>query len=899
MTSVSDRQMETYESQAQTAEGRLLRATSKAEALEAAITAADFYMQALHSANTADKRRPLQRKCSALLDQAERIKERSHWPLVPLDSTPSPELATFTSPSSGSTRSTSRRSAPLSNRPLPAKERRILLESSRLYGHYFPPWGSSPTAEEFQLSHEGSKFVDSPPLALSRVQWETFDGWKRPELVLPRYGQPLSPTQSRGEPTMVSSDRLDLVQDVTTDCSVVASLCAATAKAQHGFAQIFSSAIFPFDENSQIPVLSPNGKYILKLNFNGCHRKVVIDDRLPSSSTDNVLHVIDRGNPSLLWPALLEKAYLKTRGGYDFPGSNSGTDLWIFTGWIPEQIFLNCGEVLPAHLWRRIYDSFQLGNVLATTGTGRMTAAEEADLGLASEHDYAILDMRQVGNQCLFLVKNPWADRVVWKGKQMSSNVLDVNTSRFESDVWTEDVRNALPDIDQPPPGSFWIDLDSMMQHFFSIYLNWNPGLFKHRQDLHLSWNLSAGQGPASSFSRNPQVTATSQCGGPLWLLLSRHFKDEKHREGVDTSEQPKNSKGEPGFISLYVFERTGHRVFLSDSAVYRGPYVDSPQTLARLDLEPSVAYTIAISQQSLPLSTHHFTLSAFTEEPVHLDHAPEMYKHRSSFPSHWTTSTAGGNAGASSYPMNPQFSVSLRAPADLALLVETPKEDLSVHVKLVWGHGKRVSSVTTRDIVGESGEYRRGCALAEMHGLDAGAYTIVCSTFEAGQTGPFTLTVASTVECVVRSIPAETAGRMVSTLPPVHFAPGLDRVRAPVSARRLTPLRLVARHSSRPPRGGADRPSPQPRSPLKASVELGQGPQTEVLRVSGDGGFSDAPMGVRTTDVDLGPDMRGRGAVWLVVERLGGRGAGPERVDVDALTESALEVGEWRHDDD
>jgi calpain-7 len=79
---------------------------------------------------------------------------------------------------------------------------------------------------------------------------------------------------------------------------------------------------------------------MFKFNFNGAHRCVEVDDRLPVSKTKRVLHVVDRNNPSLLWPALLEKAYLKVRGGYAFPGSNSNTDLWIMAGWIPEQVFL-------------------------------------------------------------------------------------------------------------------------------------------------------------------------------------------------------------------------------------------------------------------------------------------------------------------------------------------------------------------------------------------------------------------------------------------------------------------------------------------------------------------------------------------------------------------------------
>ena len=101
-----------------------------------------------------------------------------------------------------------------------------------------------------------------------------------------------------------------------------------------------SSLVFPFDHRSMKPAASSNGKYVFKLHFNGCYREVIVDDYLPASSTSQKLYVTDRNDPTSFWPALLEKGYLKTRGGYDFPGSNSGTDLRAFTGWIPEQIFL-------------------------------------------------------------------------------------------------------------------------------------------------------------------------------------------------------------------------------------------------------------------------------------------------------------------------------------------------------------------------------------------------------------------------------------------------------------------------------------------------------------------------------------------------------------------------------
>ena len=88
------------------------------------------------------------------------------------------------------------------------------------------------------------------------------------------------------------------------------------------------------------PGVSGNGKYVLRLQLNGCYRRIIIDDRLPTSKTSRSLFVTDRNNNTTFWPALVEKAYLKARGGYNLPGSNSGTDLWILTGWIPEQLFL-------------------------------------------------------------------------------------------------------------------------------------------------------------------------------------------------------------------------------------------------------------------------------------------------------------------------------------------------------------------------------------------------------------------------------------------------------------------------------------------------------------------------------------------------------------------------------
>jgi calpain-7 len=96
----------------------------------------------------------------------------------------------------------------------------VLLQTSRLHGNLFPPWSNEPSDKDFELLPGHDPFTDNATFTLSPRQAATFGGWRRP-LDLHHEIEP------DNDALMNSSHGCDLVQDVTTDCSVVASLCAA------------------------------------------------------------------------------------------------------------------------------------------------------------------------------------------------------------------------------------------------------------------------------------------------------------------------------------------------------------------------------------------------------------------------------------------------------------------------------------------------------------------------------------------------------------------------------------------------------------------------------------------------------------------------------------------------
>lgn len=614
-----------------------------------------------------------------------------------------------------------------------------------------------------------------------------------------------------------------------------------------------------------------------------------IDDHLPASKTGRILHVVDRRHPRLLWPALVEKAYLKVRGGYDFPGSNSGTDLAVLTGWIPQQIFLHDEDVEPDLLWSELLSNFEQGHVLITIGTGKVPRLEQRQLGLAAEHDYAILDLSSDGDTKEMLVKNPWADGDVWRG---ASRKRPNRNDQPTSDVGSMG--------DGMMPGTFWMDFNSVFQYFENMYLNWNPGLFSHRQDLHFSWNQTQPCPIGNLLVDNPQFAVTSSSEGEVWLLLHRHFR---------TGDYTQETTGKNGYISLYLYARDGNRVISSEGAKMRGPFVDSPNTLLRVKATAKTTYTAAVVAQDLPRGKLNFTISTFSRCPVTLSDAGLEYPQKQSLKSSWTRSTAGGNSDSANYLSNPQFRMSLSSKQKIAIVLrvvnseqhKSPKpSEINVKSLVVFSDGSRITRLRPRDVLAHSGDYRRGSAVVEAE-LGRGNYTVICSTFEPNQFAEFSLDLYSssseTAAASLVSLPPDGSGRLSIKSTPALFTNGANRLLAPLTVLRMSRITFVARHDAAAIPGA---PGPAQSSLFKMTLEQGQGPYKSVLATSevDDEEFSAVSSGLRVGDLDLQPVMCGpaTGGLWVVLERLpqGEEASRDEALSVEIFTDERVELGVW-----
>lgn len=229
------------------------------------------------------------------------------------------------------------------------------------------------------------------------------------------------------------ADFYSIKQTVVSDCSFVSSLTVAALYEKRFNRRILTSIIYPRNSKDE-PVFNPSGKYSVKLFVNGIARKVIIDDYLPLGRYNQLLCSYS-SNKSEFWVSLMEKAYMKLMGGYDFPGSNSNIDCYALTGWIPERVTLRAKEPdFDANaVFYRLKEGLDEGRCLITAATGELSDAECDRTGLVSTHAFAVLSLAEVDGVKLLMLKNPWS-HLRWKG----------NYSETDSAHWTPELQQAL-----------------------------------------------------------------------------------------------------------------------------------------------------------------------------------------------------------------------------------------------------------------------------------------------------------------------------------------------------------------------------------------------------------------------------------------------------------------------
>jgi len=551
-----------------------------------------------------------------------------------------------------------------------------------------------------------------------------------------------------------------LKQGKIGDCSLI---CSMAVSADYEFRRfpgkvppLLSKLVFP-----DKPSIS--GKYNVTLNFNGCKRSVTIDDRIPYDiNSGKPLTCTSKVQNMKIWlPTLVEKAYMKMMGGYDFPGSNSGVDMHTLFGWIPERVnftegkFVTVGTDSKKHeavAWydRMLYPRFQRGDCLVTISTPQGNLAELKKFGLEDGHAYAVLDVRKTktGNR-LMRVKNPWAkDR------------FQGTWSPWDSKNWTKELQTELNydaiKARNSDDGIFWIDFDVARHFFDNLYLAWRPDkLFPSKFTIHSYWDSSRSPVKDRYFlTNNPQykliVTAkdeNSMKNPVVWILLTRHITSRKDFD--------ENSV----YLGVMIY-KSGKFVYskMFEKSVFDGIRINSPHYLVKLDGShffhrsgKQMECSVVITQYENKSSTS-YTLASYT--PDHLTsrleklEGPVDFKYNKLYSSEWTNENAGGCPNHDSYTKNPKinFVVPKFEPRIVIQMKSGPEKSIGFTVRCVQLEDPEEKANFNKI---NSGDYNRAFAVLELKNVQAGRYAVIPSTFSPRELGKFVLEFSSNMSSI------------------------------------------------------------------------------------------------------------------------------------------------------
>jgi calpain-7 len=657
------------------------------EAIDTYMKAAELYLEAIRLAESSSSSSNslssvLKRRLEGALDRVETLKNPNRIPNRTLlkDQNRAGEARVSHSASS-----------------LTKEEIAVLKQSSLISSGVFLPWfdeeaqalsqevlikTSSWKGKLIQAVSSGWKDPEGD-LKLSDKQKKRFHKWMRPSEIAQQRN---SLGVKQHPPVMVKSiNPYTIRQEYVTDCSFIASLCICALFEKRFQKRLVTSIIYPQDNNG-IPIYNPDGKYMVKLWLNGVARQVVVDDRLPCDKHSNLLcsHTTGDKHQLELWVSIIEKAYMKLCGGYDFPGSNSGVDMFSLNGYIPERIFfpqkgkkIRDFETPPDRAWDRLYSANSFGDCLITVSTSRDISDEAAEsLGLVTGHAYAVLDVFQSTSGIKLLqLKNPW-QRKSWKGKYSPLDVAGWRGS-LKKEVGYDPIEAAKHD-----DGIFYIAWEDVLLYFRNLQLSWNPRLFSYRMTTHGMWPVSQGlKNDTFNVGENPQyllqMSDEAVARKPtVWVLLSRHV-NKQEQEGEEVND----------FLTVHLVRNTKHKERIwyphGPNTLVNGAYTNNPHVLLRYDLAgPEDKFLSLVLSQHEKSHDLSYTLSCFCTEHFILGKPPELLPCELPLHGSWIEKTAGGPVGSAGFFDNPMYAVTVGEETAIQLRCDCTKTNAGRYKK-------------------------------------------------------------------------------------------------------------------------------------------------------------------------------------------------------------------------
>ncbi|KAL1675511.1 hypothetical protein EV122DRAFT_218347, partial [Schizophyllum commune] len=591
----------------------------------------------------------------------------------------------------------------------------VLKKGSVVNGRTFVPWDETPSQ-----SSQGRPFEDPDGQpTLSEAQRAHDPVWLRASYSKTPLGRRLTPE--------------DIHQHVVTDCSLCASVSVCLERDRRIGGNLSGEAIDGF-----------NGRFDLKLLFNGCWRRVMIDDKLPRHAPTNRLiclscistsNRVQRAEFELLWPSILEKGYMKLMGGYDFPGSNSSVDLYALTGWIPEQIDIHSPHFVQERTWNRLKQGFDCGDCLITLGTGTREGLAWQGSLLLGAHDYPVTGLYEDGLDRGMTVLDSWYEALEDKECPDTSRIMRIP----------------------------WSDVINL---FDGIYANWNPAAWASFLVFHGKWKATAENETTQTkhLRLKYEVTSLANSDAEIWLLLSRHTSDTRRSSeyvSLTAQEDDIDSSARQG----------SHRISSE------GEYTNSLHVLEKVRLSTSSragCLSIYCSYEG-SAAENGFTLTAYAPQGVQISWDKTVsrlpYVTQASVEGRFMAKNSGGNANYPTFMINPQYHFKLyppkrgeaRAKSSVSISLQTSRE-VPVNVAVAWSQGERVYQLLEANIAASSGAYTYGMARLSTQ-LSPGDYTLIVSAFEPKYRGPFTLKLETDNVAELMPIPQEGAGMYATTL--------------------------------------------------------------------------------------------------------------------------------------